>query len=222
MLSNLLIGKNKEDVIDKIYSKDYITHSEIVDMVNIGSSDLIKKCLEYDLIDDISDTTTLIETLTRKEIIVDDYDGILSKISDDVKDSINWRYYYSRALVNNITFAETLLNNKLVTVGSKDYGILTHYILKKNVKKVKKIIEKYNINIWEIENVSRLAVGSFFYSKECFNYFMSLYDINDNKNAIKSIVNIHDELDIIKYLFENDYFSEKYIYIYYIILLNVH
>lgn len=220
MLSKLLIGKDKDDIIDKFHIKDYMIHSEMVDMVSIGNSELICLAIDNDLIEDISDVITLVDALTRKDNYIDDSDKVIKriiKLLDDLSSSLSWQYYYGRALSNNISIAESILNNNLVTVDTRDYGILTHNILKKNVQKVKDIIEKYDIDIWGVDNISKIAVGSFMYSKECFDFLMSLYDININEKAIKEIVHIHDEVNMIKYLFEKGFFSDEKLNIYSII-----
>lgn len=113
---------------------------------------------------------------------------------------INWTYYYSKSLSNNLELAECILDITYVNIGIKDYGIIVQNILDDNIDKIDELINKFNVDLTKIYG---LIVSSYTYNINCFKYFINKINVNDI-HFLKDVIDGHNSENIIKYLIDNN------------------
>lgn len=221
MISDIMIGLEKKTVLSNFNGKTELTHSEIYDLVKFGLTDLLVESMKLGYFNDRSNIDALLADITsyhpKESVYLPLFKALVDEVDSELIEDINWLYYYRRMLSIDLVIAEFILKKGFVKVSDASYGIIVKNIIKGNVNKVSKIIDKYNI---DVQFISGIIVGSYSYSKECFDYFILTFGIHSK--LLRDMVQSHYSVEMFKYLFSKQYVPSDidYDYIFKLSIIN--
>lgn len=226
MLSKILKGKSKNNVIDIINNKNVITPTDISNIIKINDGELIEYLIknkiknQFDLNFVLDDLIRLIPLKPLKNMcsIID--------IILNLNLYVNWELLYVRFIEETIfihkEYAECLLNKNLVTIDTDNYLLIRKYINLNEYEKLDELIFKYKVDINKIDGIYDTILIIKDIIPKMHNYLIPKIKTNNNKKFIKAIIKHSLNLKKLNYYINNNYLKMIKTNIYYIIYYSLH